>query len=70
MDRLRLGERLIKAGVITEELLQDALREQRERRAAGRPSDETLIGFILVQLGYATDDQVFQYLVDDGIKVS
>lgn len=70
MDRLRLGERLVKAGVITEQMLQEALRVQKEHRAEGRPAEETLIGFILVQLEYATNDQVFKYLVDDGIRVS
>jgi DNA-binding NarL/FixJ family response regulator len=48
-----LGLRLIEAGVITTSQLEEALNEQRLRRAETTP-----LGNILVQLGFATQDDV------------
>ena len=52
--RIRLGEMLIKAGVITQEQLDEALEEQKSGK--GR------IGEILVRLGYTTEDKIFLHL--------
>ena len=49
----RVGLRLVESGVITPAQLEDALGEQRRRQA-----DHTPLGNILVDLGYATHDDV------------
>jgi len=52
--RIPLGEMLVKAGVITQEQLDEALEAQK--------SCNDRIGEILVQLGYATEDKIFLHL--------
>jgi CheY-like chemotaxis protein len=49
----RVGLRLVESGVITPAQLEDALNEQRTRRAENTP-----LGTILVQRGFATQDDV------------
>jgi len=48
-----VGLRLVEAGVITPSQLEDAMTEQRLRR-----TEKTALGNILVQLGFATNDDV------------
>ena len=52
-DEPRVGLRLVESGVITPSQLEDALNEQRNRRTENTP-----LGTILVQRGFATQDDV------------
>jgi len=52
--RIRLGEMLIRAGVIAQEQLDEALEEQKSSKAK--------IGEILVELGHTTEDKIFLHL--------
>jgi len=53
--RIRLGEMLVRAGVITQEQLEEALESQKK-------SSNAKIGEILVRLGYTTEDKIFFHL--------
>jgi DNA-binding NarL/FixJ family response regulator len=58
-DEPRIGLRLVESGVITPSQLEDALGEQRRR------AEKTQLGNILVQLGFATHDDVRRALERD-----
>ncbi len=51
-ERLRLGDVLVEQKVITQEQLNDALAAQRES------GNKRLLGEVLVQLGYSTEDEI------------
>ncbi len=57
LKRMRLGDRLIKLGLIDEECLKLALRKQRK--------DGTLLGEALVELGFIDEDIVTKVLASD-----
>jgi len=67
MDKLRLGERLVKETIITETQLAEALVEQSRLRNAGEADRNTLIGVILINKGYVTQDLVYKFLIDGKV---
>jgi beta-lactamase regulating signal transducer with metallopeptidase domain len=64
MDALRLGERLLNDGLITKTQLDDALAKQKELRDTGVDKSKTLIGIVLVNLGYVKESDLMQYLFE------
>jgi signal transduction histidine kinase len=62
----RIGENLIKQGLLTEEQLQHALKVQAERVVAGNP---ILTGELLVELGFITRDNLDQTITHHVLQL-
>jgi len=62
MSRLKIGDKLIAAKVITEEQLEQALIKQKELRDEGFDTDSTLIGIVLIDLGFISKQQLLDNL--------
>ncbi len=62
MSKLRIGDKLIVAKLITEEQLAQALMEQKKLRDNGFDTDSTLIGIVLINLGFITKQQLLDNL--------
>jgi len=57
--KIRLGDLLIEAGIITPNQLQKALEKQKEYQKEG---DNRKLGEILIELGFATEEQILEAL--------
>ncbi len=62
MSKLKIGDKLIAAGIITEEHLQEGLAEQKRRRDAGQNIENTLIGIVLIDLTYVSKQELLDNL--------
>lgn len=62
MSKLKIGDKLIAAKIITEEQLIEGLAEQKKMREAGLSMEVTLIGLVLIKLEYVTKQQLLDNL--------
>ena len=64
MDAIRIGDRLIEEGTITLEQLEEALAKQKEVREGGVEVEKSLIGIVLINLGYITQQDLMACLFE------
>ena len=62
MSKLKIGDKLIAAKIITEEQLEQALIEQKKLRDNGFDTESTLVGIILINLELITKQQLLDNL--------
>jgi adenine-specific DNA methylase len=64
MDALRIGDKLVESGTISQEQLDEALAKQKELRDSGMDPEKTLVGIVLIQLGFITQQDLVKHLFD------